>query len=202
MNSLEKIYQNRLNTPSDINEHLAYLYELVKSDCNTVLELGVRNCVSTYAFLKGLYERQKEGNFVWLLCNDILYTSYMDEAVSIAVENKLRMNIIIKNDLEIEETDIEKGGADLVFIDTIHCYGQLKRELDKFHSYAKKYIVMHDTALNEIEGEFATYSSVWYDKYKVETGFTHDEFLDSHKEWRVKEVFTHNNGLTVLERIQ
>ena len=28
-----------------------------------------------------------------------------------------------------------------------------------------------------------------------------DEFLEEHPEWKIKEHFIHNNGLTVLERV-
>ena len=39
---------------------------------------------------------------------------------------------------------------DLTFIDTFHVYGQLIRELEKFCKFTKKYIIMHDTTVDEI----------------------------------------------------
>jgi hypothetical protein len=43
--------------------------------------------------------------------------------------------------------------TDLLFIDTWHVYGHLKRELAYWHSYAKKFIILHDTTVDEIYGE-------------------------------------------------
>ena len=37
------------------------------------------------------------------------------------------------------------SGVGLVFIDTLHVYGQLKRELAKFAPVARTFIVLHDT---------------------------------------------------------
>ena len=53
------------------------------------------------------------------------------------------------NDLELDITD----NVDLTFIDTWHVYGQLKRELNKFSKITNKYIIMHDTTVDEIYGE-------------------------------------------------
>ena len=103
--------------------------------------------------------------------------------------------------------------TDLLFIDTWHVYAQLKRELHRWHSHVKKYIIMHDTTVDEWYGETlrcghnanaATQSR--------ETGFPiHEitkglwpaiaEFLSAHPEWKIRERFVNNNGLTVLERV-
>ena len=100
---------------------------------------------------------------------------------------------------------------DLTFIDTWHIYGQLKRELDKFSKITKKYIIMHDTEIDGIQGE--TIRNNWDAvKQSQETGFTLeeinsglqkaiDEFLESNKDWRIRAIFKNNNGLTILERI-
>ena len=52
-------YTQLCNTPSDINEHLPTLYRYAK-ECNTVFETGVRGCISSWAFTKGLLENGKE----------------------------------------------------------------------------------------------------------------------------------------------
>jgi len=46
-------------TQSDINEHLPVLRDLA-SECETVVEMGVRYCVSTWAFI----ERMKGSNLI------------------------------------------------------------------------------------------------------------------------------------------
>ena len=111
------------------------------------------------------------------------------------------------NDLAL----IVHDDVDLTFIDTWHVYGQLKRELIKFSKITKKYIIMHDTTVDEIYGE--TIRNNWnaiqqsYDsgipvvEIKCGIGKAIDEFLIDNKNWILKERFMNNNGLTVLERI-
>ena len=53
------------------------------------------------------------------------------------------------NDLDLNINE----NYDLTFIDTWHVYGQLKRELDKFSKITNKYIIMHDTTVDELLGE-------------------------------------------------
>jgi primase-polymerase (primpol)-like protein len=99
---------------------------------------------------------------------------------------------------------------DLTFIDTWHVYGQLKRELEKFSKITNKYIIMHDTTVDEIYGE--TIRIGWNaEKQSIESGFSVEEinrglwpaieeFLQTNPEWYIKERYTNNNGLTILAR--
>ena len=110
------------------------------------------------------------------------------------------------NDLELNITE----NVDLVFIDTWHVYGQLKRELDKFSKITNKYIIMHDTTVDGIVGE--TIRNGWNaQQQSIETGFpieeincglwkAIEEFLDNNNNWKLKERYTNNNGLTILEK--
>lgn len=111
------------------------------------------------------------------------------------------------NDLNLEVN----GNYDLTFIDTWHVYGQLKRELEKFSPLTNKYIIMHDTTVDEIYGETLRLNLNAKKQHK-ETGFPLEEikcglwkaikeFLKTHNEWKLKEKFTNNNGLTILERV-
>ena len=61
----QNIYKNG---SSDIMEHLPTLYKYA-TECESVLELGVRGCVSSWAFLKGLHDNEKERKYLFL--NDI-----------------------------------------------------------------------------------------------------------------------------------
>ena len=47
---IENYYNNLVNTPSDINEHLPTLRKYAE-ECDHITEMGVRWIVSTYAFL-------------------------------------------------------------------------------------------------------------------------------------------------------
>ena len=110
------------------------------------------------------------------------------------------------SDLNLPDTQT----YDLIFIDTWHVYAQLKRELEKFHKLSNKYIAMHDTTVDGIYGE--TNRIGWNPiQQSKDSGFpvdeilcglqrAVDEFLEEHQEWKVKEKFEDNNGLTVFER--
>ncbi len=101
--------------------------------------------------------------------------------------------------------------TDLLFIDTWHVYGHLKRELDRWNTYANKYIILHDTTVDGEVGESARHK--WdIPKQMLESGLSREEierglwpaveeFLALHPEWKLKERYTNNNGLTVLERV-
>jgi hypothetical protein len=98
----------------------------------------------------------------------------------------------------------------MVFIDTWHVYGQLKRELNKFSKITNKYIIMHDTSIDGIYGE--TIRMKWNSKEQsIATNIPEDEilkgliiaiyeFLLININWRIKEKYENNNGLIVLEK--
>jgi hypothetical protein len=118
------------------------------------------------------------------------------------------VNTIFYNESDL---DCPMEDTDLLFIDTWHVYGQLKRELAKFAPLTKKYIIMHDTTVDEIYGE--TIRMGWNpEQQSRESGFpvkeitcglwpAVEEFLAANPDWVLKERFTNNNGLTVLARV-
>ena len=182
MNRLEKKYHELCGRNSDINEHLPTLKRYTE-ECETVVEMGVRYIVSTYAFMMGKPKK--------LLSIDIkhpsTYGGNLDEVIEIAKENDIEFDFQLGDTrkIEIEETD-------LLFIDTWHVYEQLKIELEKHAPKAKKYIIMHDTTLFEVRGEGAGHVGLWP---------AVQEFLDTNKEWVINERYRNNNGLTILKRI-
>lgn len=200
------MYEHLCKTPSDINEHLPTLYNYAK-ECESIIELGVRGVVSSWALVKGLSENNK--NIKKILLNDIepcnvdkLLIESKDAGVDVSCE--------WKNDLDLEIDE----NVDMTFIDTWHVYAQLKRELDKFSKVTNKYIIMHDTTVDEWHGETMRCfgGRVGAEKQSKETGFpveeimkglwpAIEEFLENNPEWKMKERFTNNNGLTILERI-
>ena len=190
----------------DIMEHLPTLYRYAK-ECDSVFETGVRGCVSSWAFLYGLLDKDnKSTNKKCLFLNDIdacdinelLHVSKQFDNIDVTYE--------WKNNLLLDF----KQQYDITFIDTWHVYGQLKRELRKFSKITNKYIIMHDTTVDGIKGE--TIRNGWdANKQSVQTGIpVHEirkgliyaikEFLRYNPEWYIKEVFTNNNGLTILAR--
>ena len=190
MDFVETKFNNLSNCPSDINEHLPTLAKYAQ-ECESIIELGVRGCISSWAFVFGLLNNNKKIKKILLnITKDLdIITEY---------------NWI--NDLELNITE----NVDLVFIDTWHVYGQLKRELDKFSKITNKYIIMHDTTVDGIVGE--TIRNGWNaQQQSIETGFpieeincglwkAIEEFLDNNNNWKLKERYTNNNGLTILEK--
>ena len=81
----------------------------------------------------------------------------------------------------------------------------------KFSFLTKKYIILHDTTVDAIKGETLRLRmdskkqslESGYPVEEIEQGLQKaiNEFLFVNREWRQKEIFENNNGLTVLERI-
>ena len=205
MNYFEQIYQQLLNTPSDINEHLPILFKYA-SQCESVLELGVRGVISSWALAFGLLNNNKPNMYLFL--NDLEECDIKD----IYNASKLT-DLCIKfkwiNDLELT---VDRN-FDLVFIDTWHVYGQLKRELNKFGKITNKYIIMHDTTIDEWEGETVrSWRTMNPQEQSLNTGIPIEEiikglwpaiteYLEENPDWKLKERYTNNNGLTILQKI-
>jgi len=204
MDYIEKKYIDLCNQPSDINEHLPTLYKYA-TKCESVVELGVRGCISSWALSYGLLNNNSS-NKKKILLNDISPCD-INELLHVTKNVDIEVKYEWINDLEL---DI-KEKVDLTFIDTWHVYGQLKRELDKFSLITNKYIIMHDTTVDEIYGETIRCNYNLAEQLK-QSGFSVEEincglgkaiseFLDNNKNWRMLEKYTNNNGLTILERL-
>jgi len=188
---------------SDIMEHLPTLYNYTK-ECDSVFETGVRGCISSWAFYKGLIESNGK-NKKSLFMNDINKCD-IDDLLLVSRNFDIDVHYEWKNNLLLEL----KQNYDITFIDTWHVYGQLKRELEKFSKTTNKYIIMHDTTVDEIYGE--TIRCGWdAETQSKNTGIPVEEinkglwpavseFLENNEEWYLKERFTNNNGLTILAK--
>jgi cephalosporin hydroxylase len=184
MSALDSIFVHLVTLPSDINEHLPTLKKYTQQ-CETVLELGVRYIVSSYAFLAGRPKKMVSVDIE----HPSKYGGNLDNVIGICAEEGIDYTFIQANDLEIELEDT----FDLLFIDTDHTYRQLTAELNKFSSKINKFIIMHDTSLF---AENRIYEGRLYGGMKDAVL----DFVKANSEWRIKEVFENNNGLTVLER--
>lgn len=177
---------------SDINEHMPTLKKYAE-ECNHVTEMGVRWIVSTYAFLAA---RPKT-----MVSIDMQHPSNwgadIEEVENYAQEINCNYKFWQTNNLEIE---IDK--TDLLFIDTWHSYKQLKAELILHAPQVTKYIILHDTVLFGDNDELGSYDAWGWENEYDQKGLLPaiDEFLENNKEWVRHEVFTNNNGLTILKR--
>jgi hypothetical protein len=153
----------------DIIEHLPLLHYLATC-CWSVTEFGVRTGNSTIAFLAA-------GPRV---------TSYDINPPSFDLGG-------ISAPWDFRQADTSKlediEPTDLLFLDSLHTYAQVKAELAHAHR-ARRFLVFHDTVLNGAQGE------------RGEPGILPAiaEFCATHPEW---EQFCHMpncNGLLVLVR--
>jgi hypothetical protein len=213
MDVIIKKFRGLCNTASDINEHLPTLFRYAKQ-CNSAIELGVRGCISSWAIAAGLLEN-KNGIRKRMFMNDT-QACQIGEFIDAVEPLNIDVKYEWKNDLEVQ---FEKGEMyDLVFIDTWHVYGQIKRELAKYSAVCSKYIIMHDTTVDEIDGETVRqYGYNYQHAYSVATelaaqsGIPREEilkgmwwgiqeFLAANPEWYIKDRYFNNNGLMVLAR--
>jgi len=179
--TLDQLYENNCNKPSDINEHLPVLLELAK-ECEHITEFGTRHGVSTSAFL---YSGPKK-----LICYDVAKKKEVDELEKICGDTEF---IFYKTDV----LNVEIESTDMLFIDTWHAYIQLIQELRLHSDKAKKYIVLHDTE------KFSRNGDTCKGTRDPQGGLMDalDEFLNENKYWRVLKHYENNNGLTILERV-
>jgi hypothetical protein len=186
----EKFIQLK-NTSSDINEHFDTLYQYALK-CDTVIEFGVRGIYSTWAFL---HARPKS-----LLSYDIRHPSFfngnIDEVILAANLHNINYTFI-----QADTTKINIPNTDLLFIDTWHTYDQLSLELKTHASNVNKYIILHDTTTYEFKDETFHHENNWSGSF-IGGGLWKaiDEFLDINLSWSIKERFTNNNGLTILQK--
>ena len=180
MYNITENYNRLCEQVSDINQHLPTLMKYA-SECEHITEMGVRGIVSTFALLMGEPKR--------MISYDINWAQGIEGIIKEANESGIDFDFRIANttDLTIVETD-------LLFIDTLHNYNQLKRELELHSDKARKYLIFHDTTSFEWIGE--SYNGKLDEKgiwYAIE------ELIEEGK-WEIKERYTNNNGLTILKR--
>ena len=202
MIDIENRLKKHVAEKGDISDHLMYLKE-ISTECESILECGVRSVVSSWAFLNGLVKNDKD--------KKILHSCDLDRSNNINdLEKACQEQNVSFTFHQCSDLDLPSQTYDMIFIDTWHVYGHLKRELNKFNNMSLKYIVMHDTEVDRVYGE-SIRCGMNVNQQSFSSGIpvseilkglqpAIDEFLAEHPEWKIKQHFTHNNGLTVLER--
>jgi len=173
---IDGMYQISCDVPSDINEHLPTL-KLFGSYVDRIVEFGVREVVSTWAFLASRPIR--------LVSYDFERHSNVRGAEILAKKEGIDF-VFLKEDtrlIKIEETD-------LLFIDTYHTASQLRKELENNASMVRKYIIIHDVESYGMVGEDG---GPGMNEAVLE--------LCSVGEWKELIRYRHNNGLVILERV-
>jgi hypothetical protein len=176
----EQYYDYYCQSNNDICQHLPTLRRYA-TGCDTVVELGVRSIVSTWAFLLGKPKR--------LIGVDIAQPSSFKEHdqmgcdIHAVYDEADRLGVIFNFILDDSVTAKIPESVDLIFFDTEHSFKRLDAELKAHGNKAQKYLIFHDTETFDTELKPAI-----------------RDFLMGNHEWNVREVYTNNNGLTILER--
>ena len=164
--------------PSDINEHLPMLYFLAQQ-CDHVTEFGVRTGASTLAFLHAL-----QGRRATLRSYDI--NDQFGVHKTMAPHTTADWTFSICSTLAISPIE----PTDLLFVDTLHRYDQVRQELALHGDAVRRWIVFHDTETFGVTG----------DDGGEGINRAIDEWLASRPEYRIVYRTHRNNGLTVIER--
>jgi hypothetical protein len=187
---INKLHQN----PSDINEHFPAIIKY-GSECDHITEMGVRGIYSTWAWLAC---NPKNGLYSYDLHNPSKWGGDLQSVIDTAKAYNIKFQFT-----EADVTQIEIEPTDLLFIDTWHCYDQLKLELSLHSDKVKKYICFHDTTTYAHRNEPLTSDHNWEENVTEGKGIWDavTEFLEDHKEtWELVEKFENNNGFTIIKR--
>jgi hypothetical protein len=175
--TLNEAFQFVVTNARDIQEHCPTLVRYAR-ECDHVTEMGTRWGASTVTFL---YAQPKQ-----LVCYDWKKHGNVNHVEKLAIGTKFTFHEASTLEVEIEPTD-------LLFLDTLHTYTQLRTELALHSDKAKKYIIMHDTVKfgkkGQREGERG-----------LEPAWT--EFLKTSNHWELHKHYKNNNGLTILSRVE
>ncbi len=178
--TIQEIYEQKCNENTDIFQHLPTLKEYAEK-CDTIVELGVRSIVSTWAFLAAKPEM--------LLSVDIQHPSYYKDYDAGGCDLDLVYYLARYDNIHFEFVQHDSITVDLpivnlMFFDTIHTYYQLSDELMAHGHNVEKYLIFHDT-----------------ETYKKELMPAIKEYMKDNPQWVVEKEFKNNNGLLILKRI-
>jgi cephalosporin hydroxylase len=176
--TLDQLYRFCLRTPSDIRGHLPLLKRYA-SRVDHVTEFGVRFGTSTAALLAGRPRTMVSYDIDSTRFDISLYTGLAaaaNVAFTFCAADVLRVRI---------------APTDLLFVDTLHTYAQLSRELKLHLDSVSRYLALHDTETFGKRGE---------DGREPGLGKVVEEVVGG-GEWRVVECRSGWNGMVVLERV-
>ena len=178
---IEKLYTQACKSTDSINEHLPVIRKLA-SECDTIVEFGVKIARSSRALLLGVRGR--------LHSFDIVPT-----ALAKKIQELAGPKWIYKICSSLKAT-IPK--CDMLFIDSLHTYTQLKAELAVAAHQARRYLVLHDTVTFGQEDAIGETGKSKPNTPGIMPAV--EELLKSDLTWKIKHHYENNNGLMVLER--
>jgi hypothetical protein len=135
-----------------------------------------------------------------MISYDIVTNPNIGEVISLCKEYSINYSFEEKDVLQLEIEPTE-----LLFIDTLHTYNQLIKELELHSNKSSKYIVLHDTEhFGRIDEVIYNHASALV---KSDPGIKQglmtavEDFLltELGQSWELYKVYENNNGLTVLK---
>jgi hypothetical protein len=181
-------------TSSDINEHIPVLKKY-SSECDVVVEAGVRWITSTWGLMAGL-PRELWSIDIDDYGQDFSHVQNIAEQNGVNFKFELISTVPQPNDpnskfSHLQTLSLQNKNVDLLFIDTCHTYDVLTQELQLHAKYVKQYLIFHDTEKYGNVGEDGRAPGLWQ---------AIEEFLTINSQWILLERYKNNNGLTVLKR--
>lgn len=179
--TLEARYRQLCAEASEIGEHLPTLRRLA-AECDVVVEFGTWYCKAATALALGARQRFiSVDHLIWGEVEEIKRHIELIESLAGAK-------------FQFIEADTSQPGifesCDLLFIDTLHNYRQLRQELALHGNKARTYLVLHDTVKFGDVGDDGAAG--------LRPAIA--EFLAANPHWRVHAEYPNNNGLMVLKR--
>jgi uncharacterized protein (UPF0305 family) len=209
LTALEREYDRVSSTISDFIQNIVFIHDYAVK-CVNILQLGMKDGTCTWALLKGLSDNTSNEN-KWMITCDKKSYPIVKKIQDISKEEKISFTFFEKNNLDIDiiNNDYLKNGVDMIFINTWHVYGQLKRELEIYSRIVKKYIVIHGTdsygeygeAIEEHQNILKRSENSGIPVNEIVKGvkFAIDEFLENNKnEWVIDIIRSCGQGVTVL----
>ena len=160
---------------SDNNEHLEVMFQYAKK-CINGMELGFGQGRASFALLLGLERLYSVDTYHEPNIKNMLVDYFGDKLITI----------------ESETFDfVDYDSVDLLLVDSVHTYDQVKKELKTHSSKINKYIMFHDTV---------SYGAIGQDN---NDGIVKaiNEFLEENKEWKIIYEVSNNHGFMILEKI-
>lgn len=144
-----------------VGKYMDKFYEYA-STCKThIAEIGVNKVCSAWAWAKA---RPKKIT----LCDVKLHERggrYLESYKKLCSEENIELVLENKSSLDMELEDV-----DMLFIDGLHKYDHITKELSKFSPHVKKYIAFHDINFipdcNRAAHDFLTVNKSWEKSYQ------------------------------------
>lgn len=168
--------------------------------CNTIVELGSGSLSATWSLLLG-----KPGH-VWCVDQQTPNPQRLDQLKKLSKVAGIEVVFIRANVLTLDLASFPS--IDLLFIDTWHVYGQLKRELRRYAPLVRHYILIPNTEIDKWFGESLRAGSNTREQADTEDWPLHEvhlgmkaaieEFCTVFPTWREEAHFSTHYGLTIL----